>query len=68
MKIQSGQLYRCVNRECASEIEVKKDSIEGESSLRCCCGSEMKKPYTKPVLRTLDKDATRLVDILGSRG
>ena len=53
-----GQRYRCPNVECGAEIEVKKASIEGRSNPRCCCGAEMKKPYTQPVLRTFGKDAT----------
>jgi hypothetical protein len=56
MMMRSGQRYRCENRECAAEIEVKEDSLEGHLNPRCCCGAEMKKPYTKPVLRTLDRD------------
>jgi hypothetical protein len=55
--MQSGQRYRCQNVECRAEIEVKKASIEGSSNPRCCCGAEMKKVYSKPVLRELDKDA-----------
>jgi len=52
-----GQRYRCQNVECGAEIEVKKASIECRSNPRCCCGAEMKKPYTPPVLRTFSKDA-----------
>jgi hypothetical protein len=54
--MQSGQVYRCQNVECRAEIEVKRASIEGPSNPRCCCGAEMKKVYSKPVLRTIDKD------------
>jgi len=57
MIMRLGQKYRCQNPECRAEIEITKDSKEGESNPRCCCGSEMKKPYTPPVLRKLDKDA-----------
>lgn len=35
----------------------EESSIEGSSNPRCCCGAEMKKVYSKPVLRELDKDA-----------
>jgi hypothetical protein len=52
-----GQVYRCQNMQCRSEIEVRKASIEGPSNPRCCCGAEMKKHYTEPTLRELDKDA-----------
>lgn len=53
MILRNGQIYRCQNRQCRAEIEVTKESIEGESNPRCCCGAEMKKPYTAPVLRAL---------------
>jgi hypothetical protein len=56
MILQKAQIYRCQNRECRAEIQVTKDSIEGESNPRCCCGAEMKKPYTTPVLRVLKAD------------
>jgi hypothetical protein len=49
----AGQTYRCQNRECGCEIQVVKASIEAQSNPRCCCGSEMKKPYEKPSLRSL---------------
>jgi hypothetical protein len=53
--MQSRQRYRC--QKCAAEIEITKDSMEGRSNPRCCCGGEMKKPYAKPVLITTAKDA-----------
>jgi hypothetical protein len=49
-----SQLYRCRNRGCGCEIRVIKASIESNANPRCCCGAEMKRPYAKPVLRTLD--------------
>lgn len=52
-----GQAYRCQNVDCRAEIEVKKASIEGPANPRCCCGAEMKKVYSPPVLRELDNDA-----------
>jgi len=58
--MRMGQKYRCQNPECRAEIEVTKDSREGESNPRCCCGSEMKKPYSPPVLSKLDKNAAVL--------
>ena len=67
MMMRSGQWYRCQNQECAADIEVKKDSIDGQSNPRCCCGAEMKKHYAKPVLRTLDKDPAVVADILSSK-
>jgi hypothetical protein len=51
-----GQVYRCQNLHCRCEIKVVKTSIEANSNPRCCCGSEMKKPYTKPVVRILNSN------------
>ena len=56
MLMKKGQRYRCQNRECGAEIEVTKDSIEGEFKPKCCCGSEMKKPYSPPVFGSRDAD------------
>ncbi len=56
MLMTEGKVYRCQNRDCGCEIKVIKPSIESNSNPRCCCGAEMKKPYSKPVLRTLDPD------------
>ena len=53
--MRTGQRYRCRNSECRAEIEVTRDSTEGKSNPRCCCGAEMKKQYTRPALRTLNK-------------
>lgn len=67
MVLKKGQRYRCQNRECAAEIEVTKDSVEGASNPKCCCGAEMKKVYSKPVLRTLDKDDAVIRELFGNR-
>jgi len=56
MSMAEGQAYRCQNRDCGCEVRVIKRSIESNLNPRCCCGAEMKKPYSKPVLRTLDPD------------
>ncbi len=56
MILRKAQIYRCQNRQCRAEIQVTKDSIEGESNPRCCCGAEMKKAYTTPILRVLEPD------------
>jgi CDGSH-type Zn-finger protein len=50
MMLRKGERLRCQNAECAAEIEVTKESIEGESAVTCCCGAVMKKPYSKPAL------------------
>lgn len=61
--MQIGQAYRCQNVACRAEIEVKKASLEGPANPRCCCGSEMKKVYSPPVLRELDKDAAAVGEL-----
>lgn len=51
MMMMKGQVYRCMNRSCNCEVVVSRGSdIEGNSNPRCCCGSEMKKPFSIPVL------------------
>ena len=67
MILQKGQRYRCQNRKCSAEIEVAKGSIEGEFNVRCCCGSEMKKPYSQPVLTNRDADREVLAPLFGTR-
>ncbi len=67
MILRKGQRYRCQNRECAAEIEVAKNSVEGASNPKCCCGAEMKKVYSKPVLRTFDKDDLVIKELFANR-
>lgn len=62
MLMTEGQIYRCQNRDCRCEVKVIKPSIESIANPRCFCGAEMKKPYEKPVLRTLSPD----VEVLAS--
>jgi hypothetical protein len=66
--MRNGQHYRCQNPECRAEIEVRKDSIEGLSNPVCCCGAAMKRTYTKPVFRELDKDEAPFVELFERRG
>jgi len=66
MILLEAQRYRSQNRKCAAEIQVTKDSIEGEFYVRCCCGSEMKKPYSQPVLRNRDADREVLAPLFGT--
>jgi len=54
MKMTKGQIYRCQNRDCGSEIQVTKSSIEAHLNPRCCCGALMKRPYTRPTFRILN--------------
>jgi hypothetical protein len=51
-----GQLYRCSNKECRREVQVNKVPGEHRTNLKCLCGAKMKKPYNKPVLRSLDRE------------
>jgi hypothetical protein len=57
LNFSKGQLWRCKNEACGSEILVTVSSqLEGVLA-RCTCGSTMrivKHPYAKPSLRSLD--------------
>jgi predicted nucleic acid-binding Zn ribbon protein len=52
--VPEGQVYRCQNRDCGCEISVVKLATESHCNPRCLCGAEMKKPYSRPLLRNLD--------------
>jgi hypothetical protein len=55
MRMQKGERWRCLNDACGGEIMVLVSShLEGENP-RCSCGSIMKKPYSKPALKTYDE-------------
>jgi|GEM_PF-2168525 len=56
-----GQIYRCQNLKCHSEVQVIKSYATGRQNPRCCCGAEMKKPYTPPVLRELPSEMKVLI-------
>ena len=58
MILNEGQMYRCQNPLCAAEIRVAKQSIDGPAAVTCCCGSRMKKLYTKPQLRIYSTDSS----------
>jgi hypothetical protein len=54
MSIIVDQTYRCQNPNCRTEmIVIKPSAAVGDKNPRCCCGAEMKKPYSPPVLREL---------------
>jgi hypothetical protein len=58
MRLNAGARWKCTNRECGSEIVVALGAkIEGFANLRCCCGSVMKQPYARPVLKTITDPA-----------
>ena len=67
MVLKKGQRYRCQNPDCGAEIEVTKDSVEGDLRLRCCCGSEMKKPYSPPVFANRDADREILAQLFRTK-
>ncbi len=50
-----GQVYRCTNDRCRREIIESRSTDELCENPRCSCGSEMKKPYGKPLLRELSE-------------
>lgn len=56
MSILVSQIYRCQNPHCRTEIRVGKPFASGGKNPRCCCGAEMKKPYTPPILRELPSE------------
>jgi hypothetical protein len=41
---------------------VKPSGTVGGKNPRCCCGAEMKKPYTPPVLRELPSEVRVFAD------
>jgi hypothetical protein len=53
MTMNMGKCYRCQNPDCRCEIEVIQASMEAVLNQRCCCGREMKKPFTEPMLKIL---------------
>jgi hypothetical protein len=57
MLVSKDQKFRCTNPSCKCEIVVvNPPEIDGRVPVRCFCGSEMKKPYTEPVLRRLEEE------------
>jgi len=60
MLMTEGQIYRCQDQHCGCEIKVIKTSMQANANPRCCCGSEMKKSYTKPSFRTLNSHVESL--------
>jgi hypothetical protein len=67
MSMTEGQVYRCQNRQCGCEITVVKPSTQADANPRCCCGSEMKKPYTKPAPRILDSNTESILSSKSNR-
>jgi hypothetical protein len=67
MRLERGQVWRCINQACGAEIHVKEPSaITDGSNPRCSCGSMMKMPYSKPQLRRFEatEDVRRLLQQL----
>ena len=50
-----GQRYICANAVCRCEIEVTRASLDAPGNPKCCCGSAMRKPYTKPAFCELSR-------------
>jgi len=50
MILRVGQVYRCQNKDCGAEFQIVKRPAEAPANPRCCCGAEMKKPYSAPTL------------------
>ena len=40
----------CTNHKCGAEFVVGRKPDVEKHNARCCCGSELKKPYRTPVL------------------
>jgi hypothetical protein len=56
MPMNVGQVYRCQNSRCRSEVKVVRHSSVARKNPRCSCGAEMKKAYVPPVLRVLPQE------------
>jgi hypothetical protein len=55
MRLERGQIWRCINQVCGTEIKVmERSGLTGGSNPRCTCGSIMKMPYSKPQLRCFE--------------
>jgi hypothetical protein len=55
MRLERGQIWRCINQACGAEIQViERSGLAGGSNPRCTCGSIMKMPYAKPQLRRFE--------------
>ena len=67
MSMTEGQMYRCQNRDCGCEVTVIKPSIECNTNPGYSCGWEMKKPYSKPVLRILSPDVEFFASVKNNR-
>ena len=53
MEMTENQIFICQDRNCRCEVRVIKASTAAVTNPLCCCGAEMKKPYTPPVLREI---------------
>jgi hypothetical protein len=62
--LTAGTRFRCQNPDCGCEVEVTNSLSEAESKPSCCCcGSAMKRPYQKPVLKRLDVESKELAHL-----
>jgi len=54
MMMRKGQVFRCQNPRCGSELQVERDSLDGFSNPICCCGAEMAIRYDAPAVKKLE--------------
>jgi hypothetical protein len=67
MRLERGQVWRCIDQMCGAEIHVTElSAITNGSNPRCSCGNIMKMPYSKPQLRRFEatEDVKRLLQQL----
>lgn len=65
MRLVKGHVLRCQNLACRCEIQAISNSIEGHSTPRCCCGSEMKRIYAPPTVTKI-KPTPELLELFKS--
>lgn len=66
-----GQRFICENPDCWAVLQVTKDSTEGTSNPRCCCGAEMKKLDSRPIVKAtndLNSSVNSSVQAAAKRG
>lgn len=61
MFVTERQIYKCQNRDCRCEVEIIRTPTDPKSNPKCGCGSEMKKPYHRPVFRELSAEDFRAI-------
>lgn len=55
MRMTTGEIWRCTNRECGCAVQVIIGArTERASNPTCACGATLKKPYVKPSIKIAD--------------